>query len=1021
MTPHDPPNPSPSTAALLQLVEECIDRMEAEGSQVIEDLCARHPEHAAALRKRLKSLAHAGLLPAAEAGPGMPEGVPERLGEFRLLQRLGGGGMGVVFLAEQESLHRRVAIKMVRPEHLFFPSARERFRREVEAVARLQHPGIVPVYLVDEHQGIPFYAMEHVAGCSLAEARQDLRSLPLDRLDGRMLAEVVARRAGLPAAPEPLPPTFQGGWVETCLRLVRQVASALEHAHERGVLHRDLKPSNLMLTPDGRMRIVDFGLASTRGSSRMTREGSLLGSIPYMAPERLRGEQDQLSAATDVYGLGVTLYELLAGRPPFWGEDSEVTRSRVLTGEFPPLRSLNAAVPRDAETVCLKAMDRDPKRRYPTMAGLAQDLANVLEFRPIRGERAGLLVRARRWSQRHPARATGVVLGGLLLVAGPLGYGVSEARARRTIENALQDAQRERGRAERNTRSALQAVDEMLSRVGAKDLVDVPFMEEVRRDLLERALRFLTPLLDEGADDPRIQRETGVTHMRLGLVHGLLGHSDEERRNLERAVELLTAARQRLGGEFEVGIDLARGLLAKGAALYNQQDGLARACLERSVALWESLLTDLPGARVEDLEGMARAHVALSLAMRAAGEIDAAKTMLATWMERVAPASSADPDDGPPGRTDLRIDYLARLGALCHHGHRFHDATDYLQRCDRLLTRILSREPRSRAHLERQHEVRYLLSTVHLQKGEDDEGLLQAEAALATADRLVAMFPARVRYRANVAYSRNALGSIHLVHERFAEALPDYRAALGIMERLVTETPKEQSFQDFLATIRTNLATVAMRSGRTAEALAQLDALITYRRQRVGERGDAVDAPALLAFCLELRVELDWDAEDYAAACPRLLECVQSAQLALSRNPKHPGALPMFRKRVRTLADAFLRSGAAGQVEATAQTILDGPKARGEEARGAASFLCRVAEALVEQDPEAATEPTLRMAVAAAGAALERGYDDPDELRSAPDLARIRSRPDFRALFTGGAASRPASGPTTAPASQPGR
>ncbi len=403
-----PPSNRPDGEALEELVAECLERLEKDGWSSISKFCNEHPAQADAIRKRLGALAEMGLLPS--VGEHAPAEFPERLGEFRLHKRLGGGGMGVVFLATQEGLNRPVALKVIRPEHLYFPGARERFRREVETVAKLDHPGIVQVYTVGEENGLPFFAMERVIGASLAELVHDLRARTPDggveRLSGKDLLEALrGRLKDVPAdAFDATADVFARGWVESCFRIVRQTALALEHAHARGVLHRDVKPSNVMLSPDGRVRVLDFGLATNTGESRLTRTGTQLGSLPYMAPEQLNGAA--VDRRTDVYALGVVLFELLGLTLPHRGDTAEILMRSILSGTPERLRELNPSVPRDAETVCLTALDPELARRYATAADFAADLSNVVELRPIQARRASTIESARRLAQRHPAGST---------------------------------------------------------------------------------------------------------------------------------------------------------------------------------------------------------------------------------------------------------------------------------------------------------------------------------------------------------------------------------------------------------------------------------------------------------------------------------------------------------------------------------------------------------------------------------------------------------------------------------------
>jgi WD40 repeat protein/serine/threonine protein kinase len=439
---------------LRDLVAQCLDRLEQDDAGAVESICREHPGDAAAIRARLEFLARSGLLD--RPHPHEPAALPERLGDFRLLRKLGEGGMGVVYLARQESLGREVALKLVRPDQLWFSGARERFRREVDAIARLQHPGVVPIHAVGEEAGIPFFAMEQVAGATLADVITALAGEEAARLEGRDLARAIATRADATEVrdgdgangdaharggrDESAAFVFDGSWTEACFRIIRQVAEALDHVHRRGVLHRDLKPSNVMVTRAGRAMILDFGLASTSGATRLTRSGTRLGSLPYLAPEQWSGDTERVDARTDVYALGVTLYELLTLHVPYSESSAEALMRTIEIGRPDGVRVHNRAVPWDAETVCLTAMERDPERRYASAADFARDLDNVLHHRPIEARRAGVTLRARRWLQRHPALGVGIVLGSLLVVGGPITYAAVERASRMRLATAYQRA-----------------------------------------------------------------------------------------------------------------------------------------------------------------------------------------------------------------------------------------------------------------------------------------------------------------------------------------------------------------------------------------------------------------------------------------------------------------------------------------------------------------------------------------------------------------------------------------------------
>jgi eukaryotic-like serine/threonine-protein kinase len=323
-----------------------------------------------------------------------PLGRARDFGDYELLEEIARGGMGVVYRARQRSLNRVVAVKMILFGELARGNVIERFRREAESAARLQHPNIVAVHEVGEHEGQPYFSMDYVEGPNL-EALVGNRPLP-------------AKRA---------------------VRYARLVAEAIAHAHRQGLLHRDLKPSNVLIDRHDQPQVTDFGLAkplsgasvSAPQTSSLTLSGQILGSPNYLPPEQATGCRGAGGPPSDVYGLGAILYFLLTARPPFLGENIETTLVQVLKQEPLPPRLLNGSVPRDLDTICLKCLEKDPTRRYPGAQAVADELRRFELGQPILARPVGRVGKLWRWSRRQPVVA-GLSLGLLLaLVLGLVG------------------------------------------------------------------------------------------------------------------------------------------------------------------------------------------------------------------------------------------------------------------------------------------------------------------------------------------------------------------------------------------------------------------------------------------------------------------------------------------------------------------------------------------------------------------------------------------------------------------------
>jgi len=307
------------------------------------------------------------------------------LGDYELVEEVGRGGQGVVFRARQKSLNRTVALKVISLGQWASTAHLKRFRREAEAAASLDHPSIVPIYEVGEREGACYFSMKFVEGGQLDE---------------------VVKRAPIS--------------IRQAAELIAKVARTVHYAHEHGILHRDIKPGNILLDTKGEPQLTDFGLARlVEAESTITRTREALGTPSYMAPEQAAGEYTKLSNATDVYGLGAVLYQLLTDHPPFAGGTTYETIKLLLDTEPRQPRLLNPKIDRDLSTICLKCLEKDPQRRYPSALALAEDLERWLKHEPIRARRTGVFTHARKWVRRNPSIAA--MTATLLALAVPLG------------------------------------------------------------------------------------------------------------------------------------------------------------------------------------------------------------------------------------------------------------------------------------------------------------------------------------------------------------------------------------------------------------------------------------------------------------------------------------------------------------------------------------------------------------------------------------------------------------------------
>jgi serine/threonine-protein kinase len=422
---------------------------------------------------------------------------------FRVVRRHAQGGLGVVSVAHDTKLDREVAVKELRPDKRDNPYLRQRFLAEAAITGQLAHPGIVPIYVLDEQDGHPFYAMRFIEGRTLAEAIQAYHR-------------------------DPKPIVFR----DLLQRLV-SICQTLAYAHNKGIIHRDLKPANILLGQYGETLVVDWGLAkrltadSTRSTDsagatpaettdyqptadaeRLTQAGQILGTPAYISPEQASGDPDAVGTPTDVFALGAILYELLTGRPPYQGADAKVILAKARLGQVASPEHLKRDVPRALAAVCRKAMAASVAERYAGAGELADELTRWLADEPVRAYREPLIARVSRWLSRHRT-LTASAMTAVLAVAVSLACATVLLVAANDRERAAKEA------ADDNFRLAQQAVDRYCTAVSQNELLNEPGLRPLREKLLETAREFYQRFLDKRHDDPAVRAELGRAYWRL--------------------------------------------------------------------------------------------------------------------------------------------------------------------------------------------------------------------------------------------------------------------------------------------------------------------------------------------------------------------------------------------------------------------------------------------------------------------------------------------------------------------------
>jgi tetratricopeptide (TPR) repeat protein len=703
-----------------------------------------------------------------------PHAAPD---DYEILGELGHGGMGIVYKARQKSVNRSVALKMIRAGAHASAELRARFHIEAEALASLQHPNIVGVHAVGEHDGCPYMAMEFVDGGSLDKL---LAGQPQP---GRIAAEMIAT-----------------------------LARAMHAAHLRGIVHRDLKPANILLQSADltthhsprtthhspltthHPKITDFGLAKRFAEDQgHTATGEVMGTPRYMAPEQARGEVHAIGPPADVYALGAILYEMLTAQPVFPGRAAFSVLSRVESEEPVAPSRFCRKLPRDLETICLKCLQKEPAHRYASAEALADDLRRFLDGAPITARPVGVGERVWKWAKRRPAWATLIVVSTMMLaVLAAMGVAWS----------AQMRAERDRTRA--NLRVARKAIDDFYTKMASERLFDEPQLDPLCQELLEKAQALYEELVQEQSADPEVRRDIALAWFRLGEIHGMRDQHADGEHAYGQAIARQEQLRHDYPHDARFRQELANSHNWLGELLREkgQPTGEVEPHYRAALELQQALVRDSAGEGSYRTE-LARSYYNLGILekdtnrpVEAAADYDRAIDLLTE--------SQTEKPEEPNVRQDLARALINRGVLRRMRGQTDLAAADYDRAVD-LLARLKQESPARAVYkfelaIAWQFHGNLLWSRGRLQDARADQ-----ERALSALRGLVADFSTRPRYKKKMGDALRSLGATLAAAGDYAAAEQTWNEARSLFEALIRKQPESAEYHSRLGMTLGNL------------------------------------------------------------------------------------------------------------------------------------------------------------------------------------------------------------------------
>ena len=725
-------------------------------------------------------------------------------GDYEILEEIARGGMGVVYRARQHELKRTVALKVILAGQLASETDVARFEREAQAAARLKHPNIVAVHEVGEQDGLHYFSMDFVDGRSLSDLCRE-ESLP-------------ARRAA---------------------ELIRTVAHAIQYAHDRGTLHRDIKPANILIEESSGPVITDFGLAKLieiddNAEPDLTLSGQILGTPSYMSPEQASGKHNVVGPGTDIYSLGAVLYACLTGRAPFVAESTVDTIRQVVDNDPASPRSLNPAIPRDLDTICLKCLAKEPHRRYGTANLLAEDLQRFLDGRPVVARPIGNTARAWRWCRRNPVVSVlSLSIVALLLIGTIISswQAIRLSTANRLLAMQVHETELQREKAQENYKRALRAVDSYLHRV-AND----PRLEEgmlpLRKQLLDDARQYYEQFLRDQPDDSKLNEASIHAIFQLAELNSAMGNRDEALAQYDRVANLIKANER--DGELSPVENRSLATSFRNAALirieqdqFEKAEALYHAAIERLREVVESNHSDH-----DALFELAQTHDGMGILKTRMYQPAVAKEWTCKAIESLQSLVELRPDSA---------EYQSQLGATLNSLATAHVMANDQERSiaslkDAVLhqTAAVEQDPTNTTYIEYLANHHENLGKLYRKMGDLAASKQQHELASKGYTRLVQHHPSVARWQYTLA--RNCIERAELVsgdENGDLTALRLLEQAESILQHQVEVDPTWNSARSHLARTRNSLGWNLMNRGKYPEALEKYRFAVEATRQLI--------------------------------------------------------------------------------------------------------------------------------------------------------------------------------------------